>query len=313
MNNLPPRRFDLADLEAFAALARLGSFRAAAEAVHLSQPALSRRIEKLESALGVRLVERTTRRVALTPVGAQFALKVQNLLDDLDGTLLGIEALAAQRTGRVTIACVPSATLHFLPGVLQRFNARYPAIRVRIHDAHAHEALAVVLSGEADFGLNFVGAEEPSLRWTPLLRERFVLACRRDHPFASRRSVRWDELRDEALLAVGQTSGNRLLLEKALAGLSWRPQPVFEARHVHTLLGLVAAGLGVAAVPQLALPRGNQDLAGVPLTAPVIYRSIGLLRRRGDQLGPAAQALHDFIIEQRGLPLPGRMDRASSD
>ena len=313
MNNLPARRFDLADLEAFAALARLGSFRAAADAVHLSQPALSRRIEKLESALGVRLVERTTRRVALTPVGGQFALKVQNLLDDLDGTLLGIEALAAQRTGRVTIACVPSATLHFLPGVLQRFHARYPAIRVRVHDAHAHEALAVVLSGEADFGLNFVGADEPSLRWTPLLRERFVLACRRDHRLATRRQVRWDDLRGEALLSVGQTSGNRLLLEKALAGLGWRPPPGVEARPVHTLLGLVAAGLGGAGPPQLALPRGSHELVGVPLTAPVVHRSIALLSRRGDQLGPAAQALHDFIIEPRDAPRPGEADPVDAE
>lgn len=299
MNRRPTRRFELGDLEAFAAVARLGSFRAAAEALHLSQPALSRRVEKLESALGVRLLDRTTRRVAPTQVGREFALRMQNLLDELDGTLLGIEALAAQRVGRVTIACVPSATLHFLPAVLQRFHARYPGIRVRVHDAHAHEALAAVLSGEADFGLNFIGADEPGLHSTPLLRERFVLACRGDHRLAARRVVRWDDLRDEPLLSVGQTSGNRLLLEKALGGLSWRPQPVFEARHVHTLLGLVAAGLGVAAVPQLALPRGSSELVGVPLTAPVVHRSTALVRRRGGRLGAAAQALHDFILEQR--------------
>lgn len=299
MNPSPVRRFGLGELEAFAAVARLASFRAAAEVVHLSQPALSRRIEKLESALGVRLVERTTRRVALTQVGREFALKVQNLLDELDGTLLGIEALAEQRVGRVTIACVPSATLHFLPEVLQRFHQRFPGIRVRIHDAHAHEALAAVLGGDADLGLNFVGADEPGLRFTPLLRERFVLACRRDHPLAARRSVRWEDLRGESMLAVGQTSGNRLLLEKALASVGGRPQPVFEARHVHTLLGLVAAGLGVATVPRLALPRGDSELVGVPLTAPVIHRSIGLVSRRGARLGPAAQALHDFILAQR--------------
>jgi DNA-binding transcriptional LysR family regulator len=299
MTERPARRFDLGDLEAFAAVVRLGSFRAAAEAVHLSQPALSRRVEKLESALGVRLLERTTRRVAPTQVGREFALRMQTLLDDLDGTLLGIESLAAQRVGRVTIACVPSATLHFLPAVLRRFHGRYPAIRVRIHDAHAHEALAAVLSGEADFGLNFIGADQPELRTIPLLRERFVVACRRDHPLAARRAVRWEDLRGEALLAVDQTSGNRMLLEKALAGLDWRPQPVFEARHVHTLLGLVAAGLGVAAVPQLALPRGSSDLVGVPLTAPVVHRAIVLVSRRGGRLGPAARALHDFILEGR--------------
>lgn len=312
-----PLRFDLADLQAFAAIARLGRFRAAAQAIHLSQPALSRRIDKLESALGVRLLERTTRLVRLTPVGREFANKVQALLDDLDATLLGVEELAQQRAGLVTVACVPSATRHFMPAVLQRFHARYPRIRVRLHDAHAHEVLVAVTSGETDFGLDFVGQQEPAVQFHPLLRDRFVLACRRDHPLAGRRQVRWAELAHESWLAVGQTSGNRLLLEQALAGrLDRPPAPVFEARHVHTLLGLVEAGLGVAAVPRMALPATARathstggsaaadpgaagDLVGVPLVAPAVHREMGLITRRGTRLAPAAQALHDFITEQR--------------
>jgi len=100
--------FNLNDLQAFRAVAELNSFRKAAEALHVSQPAFSRRIEKLEEALGVRLLDRTTRRVSLTSVGRDFDRKVQQLLDDLDHTLLGIRGVAATRMGEVTIACVPS-------------------------------------------------------------------------------------------------------------------------------------------------------------------------------------------------------------
>ena len=104
MNN----KFDLADIQAFAAVAELQSFRAAAEAIHLSQPAFSRRIDKLEEALGVRLLDRTTRRVTLTAVGRDFARKTRVWLDDLDGMLMGLGHGQARSIRYLTIACVPS-------------------------------------------------------------------------------------------------------------------------------------------------------------------------------------------------------------
>ena len=116
MNN----KFDLADIQAFAVVAELQSFRAAAESIHLSQPAFSRRIDKLEEALGVRLLDRTTRRVTLTAVGRDFARKTRVWLDDLDGMLMGLGDVAARRMGEVTIACVPSAVYYFLPQVVKR-------------------------------------------------------------------------------------------------------------------------------------------------------------------------------------------------
>jgi DNA-binding transcriptional LysR family regulator len=290
-------KFDLPDLQAFVAVASLGSFRAAAQSLHLSQPALSRRIDKLEAALGVRLLERTTRRVTLSNTGREFALKAQSLLDDLDATLLGMEDLAAQRSGLVTVACVPSATRYFLPQVLQRFHTQFPRIRVRIHDAHANEVLAAVGQSEADFGLNFLGQQEAGMRFKPLLQERFVLACRDDHPLANRSSVKWAQLKDHAYLSVGTSSGNRLLIERALASQSERPQPIFESRHVQTLLGLVEAGLGVAVVPQLAMPQTTGVLRAIALNSPVIKRELGLITQRGRTLSPAAAQLYGFIVD----------------
>jgi DNA-binding transcriptional LysR family regulator len=295
-------KFDLPDLQAFAAVANLGSFRAAAQSLHLSQPALSRRIDKLEAALGVKLLERTTRRVSLSNTGREFARKAQSMLDELDATILGMDDLAAQRSGMVTVACVPSATRYFLPQVLQRFHAQFPRIRVRIHDAHANEVLAAVSQGVADFGLNFLGQQENSMHFKSLLQERFVLACRADHPLAQQRSVKWAQLKDHAYLSVGTSSGNRLLIERALAGQAERPQPIFESRHVQTILGLVEAGLGVAAIPQLAMPQGRGALISVALAAPVVKRELGLITQRGRALSPAAQQLYGFIADLKKSP-----------
>src|SRR5687767_1635664 len=150
--------FDLNDLLAFRAVAELASFRKAAESVHLSQPAFSRRINKLEQALGVRLLERTTRRVELTTVGRDFERRVRHLLDELDSTLLGIRGVAATRMGDVTVACVPSTVNYYLSQVIRRYHSDSPKVRVKVLDAGANEALAAVARGEADFGINFMGA-----------------------------------------------------------------------------------------------------------------------------------------------------------
>ena len=290
--------FDLNDLLSFRAVAELSSFRKAAEAVHLSQPAFSRRIDKLEQALGVRLLERTTRRVTLTAVGREFERKVRELLDELDATLLGIRGGVGTRTGEVTVACVPSTVYYYLSQVIRRYHERSPKVRVKVLDASANEVLAAVARSEADFGLNFIGAQEGDLEFKPLVEERFVAACRRDHPVAKLRRVTWAQLGGHDYISVGRTSGNRVLLDQALAGVPGRPQAIYEAQHVTTTLGLVEAGLGVAAVPSMAMPPSDHPLlVSVPLVDPVITRKVGLIRRRGRSLSPAAQQLYDLFSE----------------
>ena len=295
--------FDLDDLHAFRAVAELASFSRAAEAVHISQPAFSRRIDKLEQALGVRLLDRTTRRVSLTAVGREFARKVQQLLDELDATLLGLRGVAATRMGEVTLACVPSTVYYYVSRVVQRFRELYPKVRIKVFDAGANDVLQAVQHGAADFGLNFIGSQEADIEFKPLLEERFVVACRRDHPLARRRRIAWADLAAVDFVAVAQSSGNRVLLDQALAGLKLRPQPVCEAQHVTTMLGLVEAGLGVAAVPAMAMPgKDHPLLVSVPLDAPVVKRRVGLIRRKGRTLAPAAEQLYGFFVEMAARP-----------
>lgn len=292
--------FDLHDLQAFSAAAELGNFRKAAEAVHISQPAFSRRIDKLENALGVKLIDRSTRSMSLTGVGRDFARKVRLLLDDLDETLLGIQEVGGARMGEVTVACVPSAVYYFLPQVLRTYHAKFPRIRIKVHDASANEVLSVVASGEADFGVNFMGNDEPGIEFRSILEERFVAACRKDHPLAKKRKVSWQELGQYDFMSVSKSSGNRMLLDLALASADQRPQSIYEAQHVTTLLGLVEAGMGVAAVPSLAMPSADHPvLASVPLFDPIITRRIGLIRRKGRSFTPAAEKLYELLLGLR--------------
>ncbi|WP_406623073.1 LysR family transcriptional regulator [Acidovorax sp. SDU_ACID1] len=288
--------FDLSDLRAFVAVADLASFRAAAEALHLSQPALSRRVDKLEQALGFRLLERSTRKVELNAMGRAFLPRARHVLAELEGALLGMADLAERIHGLVTVACIPSAVDNFVARAARGFQQRFPRIRLRVLDQPAPEILMSVARSEADFGISYLGTQEPDLDFDLLVDEPFVLACRRDHPLAQRAEVAWAELAAHDCIALAPGSGNRLLIEQGLAGSGARPRWHCEAQHVPAVLSLVEAGVGVGAVPQLALAAGT-SLAGVPLVAPRIARSVGVVRRRGRPLSPAAQAFLDNLNE----------------
>jgi len=306
--------FDLGDLRAFIAVAELASFRAAAETIHLSQPALSRRIDKLEDALGVRLFDRDTRNVELTAVGRDFARKARALLDNLDEMLLGVGDVAANRWGQVALACVPSTVHYFLPAVLRQYHERFPRIRVRIIDESANEVLSAVAHGEVEIGVGITGSDEPTLEFEPLLTEAFVAACHRDHPLAGRRTVTWAELGRYDFMTVDKASGNRLVMDLALATTRDRPQACFETRHVSTLVAFVEAGLGVAAVPRLSMPRkGHPALVSVPIVEPEVTRTVGLIKRRGRSLSPAAERLYDMLRAASAKVAKSSRDRPAND
>ncbi|AWJ92745.1 LysR family transcriptional regulator (plasmid) [Azospirillum baldaniorum] len=289
--------FELVDLKAFVAVAELGSFNRAAELLNLSQPALSRRIQKLEDTLGVALFERSTRHVALTMVGRDFMPKVRRFLDEFESSLLGISDLGARSGGQITIASVPTAVFYFLPNAISRFSVAFPRIRIRILDLGANEGLEAVARGEADFGINFIGTSHPDIEFTPLAEDPFVVACRHDHPLAARREVGWDELAAHRVITVGRTSGNRALIDNALAQHGLKLNWSYEITHLASSLGLVEAGLGVAVLPKLATPAsGHPIIRTIPLSHPKISRTIGVVRRHGAILSPMAARFLEVLL-----------------
>lgn len=293
---------DLDQLRTFVAVADAGGLTPAAEGLALSLPAISRRLSALEAALGVPLLDRGTRRVVLTETGRAFLPRARQVLETLEESLLGIRAAAARRAGTVTVACIPTAAYYFLPATLAAFALRLPEIRVRVMDLSAEGVTEAVAGGGTDFGVGMAGVPHPDVEFRPLRKDPFVLACRHDHRLAAARgALGWRELATERLVGVSRRSGNRSLLDRALrpAGIALRW--AYEAEHLSTSLGLVEAGLGVAAVPQLALPpRAHPVLVTRALTHPTVEREIGLMLRRGATPGPAARALLDLLAERLG-------------
>ena len=286
----------MSDLRGFATVAELGSFQAAAYVLHISQPALSRRVQKLEEALGVKLLERSTRRISLSTVGRDFLPRARRLLDELDSSLLSVRGIAERTAGQITVACVPTAAYYFLPEVIKSFSQDYPRIRVRIIDEGASLVLKSVLQGEADLGLNLLGFDEPEIEFESLLVEPFMLVCLRDHPLAKKKEVQWADLMPYKLITAGRSSGNRLIIDQGLSAMKERPRALYEVQHLTTSMGMVEAGIGIAALPKMTMPRGpHHSLVSRPLTNPVLKRTMGIIRRRDTHLSPAALEFHRIL------------------
>lgn len=290
--------FDLSDLRGFLAVADLGSFRAAAESLHLSQSAVSRRVDKLEEALGVTLFARTTRRVELTTIGRTFVHKARSVMNELEGALLGIADFAERISGEITVACVPSAVSYFLPAVIDEFHKQHPRIRVRLIDESSADILLAVANSEADLGLTYIGTQEPDIEFEPLIEDPFVLACPVNHPLAKRRRITWTELARHDYVTLAQGSGNRFLLDQALARIDHKPDWFCEVRHVPALVSLVEAGLGIGVVPRLAMPPRSR-LVSVPLEEPALSRTIGIIRRRGRPLRAAPEFFRHLLLTMK--------------
>ncbi|HEV2269319.1 MAG TPA: LysR substrate-binding domain-containing protein [Steroidobacteraceae bacterium] len=291
-------KIDTLGVQAFIAIAMHRNFRRAAAELHITQTALSRRLQTLEAYLGVKLIERTTRSVELTRTGADFLPRAQRLLTELETSLTDIRETGKAMRGSVTIACVPSIGARYLPHVIQQYSAAYPQNRITIHDHSSFGVAAAVLRREAEFGINVTGSHDAGLASVALARDRFVLICRDDHPLAARRKVSWAQLEPHLLIFPGNASANKPVLELALTAVRLRLRTYYEVQHSSTALGLVAEGVGVAVVPGLAVQKeAYPRIRVLPLVDPAVARSLVLIAPRNAQLSPAARALYDMLVQ----------------
>jgi len=290
---------DTGGLQAFVEIADRGTFHQAAEVLSLSQSALSMRISKLEGNLGVRLLNRTTRRVTLTTVGRDFLPRARRLIGELGSLMDGLRDMGRSGSGHVTLACVPTPAIHLLPPVISQYSAKHPDNQIRILDGHANEVLQAVVRGEAEFGITHIGTDdEPEIETEPLFDEAFVLACRKDHPLAALKKVKWSDLESHRVIAVGRLSGNRSTLDFGFPAQNVKQRWAYEVQHsTWTGLGMAEAGIGVIAVPALALSGGRHPkLVSRPLIEPQVVRTIAVIRRRGASLSPAVE---EFLVMLR--------------
>ena len=213
--------YDFIDLEAFLAVKETGSFHLASQKLNLSQSAITRRVRKLEDALGSVLFERTTRKVRPTLAAKRLQTRAEAILDNARETMRAMRdesaAFAHQQSRIVTLATIPTVVAGMLPEALRSFRAAGHSSRVRVMDFATNEVAEAVAAGEADFGICSIPALEPSTTFETLFEDRIVLALPAFHPLGKQDVVPWAALADEALVLPARRTGNRLLIDEAMA------------------------------------------------------------------------------------------------
>jgi DNA-binding transcriptional LysR family regulator len=278
----------------FIEVARLNSFSRAGGEIGLTQSAVSRCVRELEAELGLKLIDRTTRDVQVTDVGANLIASVSRLLDDLDDTLREIREIGEQRRGRVIVAASPTIACRLMPRVVAASVRQFPFVTLGLRDDVQSDVLRKVKSSEVDFGVVIGPLNVADLVSEQLMTDSFCLVARADHPLASRAQVPWTALNGERLVLLDQASGSRPLIDAALAAQQVSALVVQELGHSATVFGLVEAGVGVSVLPWLSLPLpAGSSLVARPLT-PRTERTVELVRRRDRSLSPAAQAIWEL-------------------
>lgn len=288
------------DLEAFMALAQTQHFTRAAERCHLSQSAFSQKIARIETGAGVRLFERSTRHVSLTPEGEAFAGEVRRIAQDLTSAYSNLRDLARLRTGTVAVAALPSVAAVWMPQAIARYRREHPAVRVALFDTLASGALALLREGKADLAIT-AGGDLREFDVEVLRSERYFLVCPARHPLAGKRHLTLAQLDGQQMVHLARNSSVRQHLD-TLPSMQVEAGGL-EVEHLATLAALVAQGLGVSVVPELTLFHFERaGLRAVPLREPALRRPIVLARRKGKALSVAAQAMRRAILEQAKVP-----------
>jgi DNA-binding transcriptional LysR family regulator len=292
---------ELRQLRYLVALAEERNFTRAAEREHIAQPALSQQIRRLESDAGVTLVERTTRRVALTEAGELLAVRARRILAELDAARVDLQALTGIQTGHVLIGAIHTMGPVDLSLALGAFHHRHPGVELTVREEASEELAELLRVDELDLAFLSVTEriESHGIGFHPLVTEELVAIVPRNHRLGGRRRVRMAELAGERFIAFREGARLRELLISAGHAAGFEPEIALESNESQLIRRLVARELGVALVPR-SDAGADPELSVATLIEPALTRDITLAWREGRRHPPATAAFIDMCLEIYG-------------
>lgn len=297
--------FELRHLRVFREVARLGSLSAAAESLAYTQPAVSQQMAALERRAGMPLLERTTRGVRLTDAGEALLRRAETILAEQTLAERELEAIAGLRGGRVRMASFPSAGAALIPPTVSLFNARHPDVELSVVDAESEESVQMLRAGELEVAIVGARTQEEGfgelydgIDLHHLLDEPRYALLPAGHRLARRKRLRLGDLADEARIELGRpTHRARIYLAPGPEPGRDEPRTAFRSDDINVVQGLVAAGAGVAVVPELALTNMHPDIVPHNLGNSAPMRTIAAATLAGMHRSPATAALLELLSE----------------
>jgi DNA-binding transcriptional LysR family regulator len=296
---------NVARLKVLDEVARRGSFSAAADALDYTQSAISQQIAALEQETGMTLLQRHPRGVSLTAAGQTLVGHAEGILARLESAEAALGAIAGLRGGRLRMASFPTAGATLMPLAIAAFRARHPDVELTLAEGEPEQIAPRLRAGEIDLALLFeFGAAATGesaadeLTRVELLEDPLYLALPREHRLASRRKLRLQDLRDEAWVQTSGSSPCARHVVRSCHAAGFEPNVAFESDDYQTVQGLVAAGVGVALIPELALnPVVREDIAIRALSPRPPVRQVVAATPAGARLQPATPAMLSALEE----------------
>ncbi|MBT0587166.1 LysR family transcriptional regulator [Alteromonas oceanisediminis] len=289
--------FSPKSVNAFVRLAESKTFAEAADKLHITQPALSTSIRKLEAQLGGKLFSRNTRNVQLTMEGKTFLPAAKRLLLDWSNSLTDMQSLFAVQQGTLTIAAMPSFAEGMLPGIIANFLNAYPNVKIRVLDVVMEEVIDCVLSGRAEIGFTFAPEQLDGLTFSALFDDRFMAIVSREHLMAKADSLDWLATLQQPFVAMNRQSSVRRWVEGVADEHKVNLNVVAEANQLSTVGQLVAHNIGVSIVPALCEAQMvSKGIRCIALEQLFINKPVGLLTATRGSLSVAAEAFRSHSL-----------------
>lgn len=294
---------NLREIRAFIAVAQTGSFTGAAARLHLSQPALTVQIKRLEETIGARLFDRNSRKVALTPTGHELLPSLQKTLHDMEHVLIDARAHGQGSSGVVRIACLPTFAASVLPELVQQVRKAVPKARFEVRDVVASTVNALVRNQEVDIGLTGGDVADPEFEILHAGADRLMAVLTKRHALSRRKRLVLADLAGVPLVLMAQGTSVRAVLDTAFADARHAPDIACEATYMMTAVAMVRAGLGVTILPASAREaRLEPDLLVLPIDDPVLLRPVALIKKRGRTLPPVTETFVAALIAMLTRP-----------
>jgi LysR family carnitine catabolism transcriptional activator len=295
----PRLRFRLEDLETFLAVAETGSFSRAAEHLGLSQPSVTSRVQRLENSVGIPLLQRTTRRVEITGNGARFKATADAALRDLRDLLREFRGEAEARKKRMTLAATPLVAAVALMPIIRRYNESEPGIEIRLHDVRMPQALNELAAGIADMAILVFDDNHPDFRFEPLTVEECVVVTPPNHPLLAKPEATVRAIAKFRVLLPDSYRSVRdvLELEYEKRRLAFEPIVLInEVSNISTVIGMVAAGMGITFVPRTLISGEQRGSVGMVRSKGFrVERRYGIVTARDKPMAPIARSFARFV------------------
>jgi len=284
---------ELYQLEYFLEAARQRNFTRAAARLHLAQAALSEQMRKLESEFGTPLFNRGRRETVLTAAGETLREHAEALIDRAAAARRAVQDLIGLRGGRLSIGAIPSVSACLLPAAISVFRKRHPLVDLALFEGTSEAVAQWVESGRVEFGIVQLPATGGSFDEQLLLTEPFVVLVSKAHPAATQRSISLAKLTHEPfVLYKGRVRDSALA---ACRAAGFEPRIACESGELETIRSLVAAGLGIAILPQLATRQPDANCVAVRLRGDPVERQVALLSRSGHTASPSAAVFGEIL------------------